>query len=213
MPENEKDEGLINIEKMERAIRDLREPLGELALHFAGLEDQVTMTINALLRLSYEEGVILETVMRDFGSRVRLFQALIGLNVKDAELSKLGLRVASLINQANSDRNNLLHDAWNSYSPESGALHKIRFTFNEKGEIAQLPLYHLSRTVIQRSVKFIERAGLIVADWRMRFNERDLRRASPAPLPDKWYEGSPLHTHMKGQRKKQTPARPPPSRK
>ncbi|HKN28103.1 MAG TPA: hypothetical protein VJY34_09555 [Roseiarcus sp.] len=192
-----------NIRRMQQAIRDLREPLGELALHFAALEDQVTMAIISLLRLTPQEGYILETVMRDFGSRIRLFQALVNLTVKDDHLRNLGQKITNLLLQANSDRNNLLHDAWNSYSPEVNGLNKIRFVLNEKGELTQPPLYELTRQVIAETVAFIERVGLLVADWRARFNWRDLPHVSPAPLPDRWYGGSPLHTHMKGQKQKQ----------
>jgi hypothetical protein len=196
------DEGLQNIDRMNRAISDLREPLGELTLQFAGLEDEVTLAINAVLRLTFEEGCVLEAVMRDFRSRIRLLQGLINLSVKDKGLKKLGLRVVSLIYQANDDRNNLLHDAWNSYSPEKDTLTKIRYILNEKRGLSQPPLHDLPRKLVHDSVRFIARVGFLVSDWRYRFCRRDTPGAVPDPLPEKCYQGSPLCSHIKELKKK-----------
>src|SRR5208282_5740717 len=105
-----------NIRRMQQAIRDLREPLGELALHFAALEDQVTMAIISLLRLTPQEGYILETVMRDFGSRIRLFQALVDLTVEVYRCRNLGPKTRNLLRPAGSARNDRRMDPGNRES-------------------------------------------------------------------------------------------------
>jgi hypothetical protein len=196
----------MSIERMEELLRELRIPLGELAMEFARLEDTTTMAINTLMRLETVEGWILETIMRDFSSRVRLFAGLVNLHVKDEKLRKLGNRVASLMRQANSDRNNLLHDAWSNYSPDHDALSKIRYAVADDGALAQLPLYNISIELVQETTNFILRTGLATEDWRTRFNHANHFGDRPellhSPLPDKFYEGSPLHNHMKRQKKK-----------
>jgi len=106
--------------------------------------------------------------------------------------------------QANSDRNNLLHDKWETYSPETDSLNKARLEVGEHGELRQLPVHGITVALVEETVNFIERVGLALADWTERFryqealNRPDLVRS---PLPDKCYEGSPLHSHMKGQKK------------
>jgi hypothetical protein len=47
----------------------LNEPIGAVAIAFAELEAQLTMTINALLNLEYRDGIALEDLMQSFASR------------------------------------------------------------------------------------------------------------------------------------------------
>jgi hypothetical protein len=197
------DEHIKHINRLEELIRLMQEPMGKVALEFAHLEDRTTLATMLLMRLEIREASLLQVLMRDFNTRIRLFRALIELNVKDENLRKLGERVASLMGQANSDRNNLLHDKWETYSSETDSLNKARLEVGDHGELKQLPVHGITVPLVEETVNFIKRVGLALADWTDRFRYQELRKrpelAHP-PLPDKFYEGSPLRTHMKGRK-------------
>jgi hypothetical protein len=196
-----------HIGEFNRAIEAIQPLLGKLATEFAKLEDTTTFTITALMRLSHKEGIILDTIIQAFSSRIRLLTAMIKLHLdkqSDDTLRETGLRVCSMIGEANSDRNNLLHDAWDGYSPQTKTLHKAMRYELQNGELHFIPIIDVSALLIEQTIGFIQRTNLVLSHWRSALNHRmhPAVTVAPSPLPEKFYEGSPLHRHIQDQRKK-----------
>jgi hypothetical protein len=195
-------------DKMWQAMRDVKEPLGELVMQFANLEDATTAAINSLIRLRPREGWVLEALMQNFSARIDLFSALVELNCSDKELKNIALKLASRMREANSDRNNLIHDAWTIYFPDSDTLGKVRYKV-ENGKLRQLAIVHEVRPKdVKDTADFVERITLALNHWRWCFQQKDRPESWPAPLPEKFYAGSPLHSRARNRRTKATP-RPP----
>jgi hypothetical protein len=187
----------------------IREPLGHLVSTFAHLEDQVTLTINTLMRLRYEESVILDTLMQNFSARINLFAALANLHCKYSDLKRQAIRIVSRLREANADRNDLIHNAWNGNSPALGTVGKIRYKL-DNDEISQIRhLHHITVDDIQQTILFVERVSGLLAHWRACFN-RDVTDPQkwPKPLPEKYYEGS--HLRNLARRRKNIGIPPPP---
>ena len=176
--------------------------LSSLLIFGCNSKDKTKLATLLLMRLEPREADLLQILMRDFNTRLRLFSALVQLNVKDEKLKILGKRVASLMGQANSDRNNLLHDKWETYSPETDSLNKARLEINH-GEVKQLPVHGITLTLVKETVAFIERTTTALSHWAECFRYQELLKRPdlvPRPLPDKCYEDSPLHTHARDQK-------------
>jgi hypothetical protein len=195
------------IDEFKRAIDAIQPLLGHLAVEFAQLEDVTTFTINALLRIDHKEGLILDTLMQNFSARIRLMTALIKLHVPAETYNPLrarGLRICSLVGQANSDRNNLLHDSWNGYSPGTKSLHKaLRYDLQD-GELTFIPVTNIDYELIKKTVDFVRRTTIALSQWRTHFVHRDSPEAFGPPLPDRFFQDSPLRLHI--QRQKNTKA-------
>jgi hypothetical protein len=190
-------------------FRQIREPLGHLVSAFAHLEDQVTLTINAMMRLRFEEGLILDTLMQNFSTRINLFAALANLHCKYSDLKRQSAKIVSRLREANADRNDLVHNAWNGSSPSLGTVGKIRYKL-DNDEIGQIKhLHHITTDDIQKTVVFVERVSTILAHWRSCFNHGvDDPTKWPKPLPEKYYEGS--HLRALARRRKNIGNPPPP---
>jgi hypothetical protein len=177
---------------------------------FAALESKVTTAINTLMRLRHDEGAALAALMQNFNSRIELFAAMAQMNCQDNKLKTLAARIVSLLRQANSDRNNLLHDMWNSYQPVANTFGKIRYKL-DNGHLRKLDhAVHVDVEVIKDTAEFSKRIMQCLDDWLVRFRTRDNSGSWPPPLPEKFYEGSPLHNRARD-RKKKAPPQPPQS--
>ena len=196
------------IAKIVKAFEALQRPLGRLAMAFAELEDELTTCINLLLRIDATEGAVLEALMQNFNSRIELFDALAQMHTRNSELKKLAKRIASRVREANSDRNNLLHDAWRHIDWSTKEFRKVRYKV-EGGALKRLEVvYGITEPIIIATAHFVACVHNILWHWRVCFSRQDAPATWPPPLDSKYYEGSPLHTHGRGQKSKPTPEPP-----
>jgi hypothetical protein len=187
-------------------FQHLREPLGALVMEFAHLEDATTETINALMRLSYPEGAILEALMQNFSLTIELFNTMAQLHANHDDLKRLATKISRMLHQANADRNNLIHDAWGGYSPQDNAFSKIRYRV-EDGKLKQINvLHHITVKDAENVVAFVKRVALALSHWRACFiYGKDDPSRWPRPLPEKFYAGSPLRSRAHDRKTKESP--------
>lgn len=201
----------IGMEEFRQTLVEMQNIVGEYAVRFALLEDATTNAINSLLRLTETEGQILESIMRDFGSRIKLLHALITISSASTKLKLVGNKVCSILRSANSDRNNLLHDLWNGYYTDTKGLNKKRYIIKDNGELSDLDISDITLQLARDSVAYVGTCIYAVTDWRDRFILGELGDALP-PLENMSYEGSPLHIHLRNRKKAKFQTPPPASR-
>jgi hypothetical protein len=174
-------------------------------MEFAHLEDATTETINALMRLSYPEGAILEALMQNFSLRIELFNTMAQLHADHDGLKSLATKIPRMLHQANADRNNLIHDAWGGYSPRYNAFSKIRYRV-EDGKLKQINvLHHITVKDAENTVAFVKRVALELSHWRTCFiYGKDDPSRWPPPLPERSYAGSPLSSRARDRKTKES---------
>ena len=186
-------------------FRKLYRPLGAIVVTFADLEFQVTDALTTMLETSWKEGAAVEDLMQNFSLRIELFyflaMSLTGpksslINgtktvLKTApELQKLAGEIYSALQQANSDRNNLLHGAWTGLAP-GGGYSKDRAKAKE-GKLTEIPVRNITVKLLKEEARFIVSVNMRVADWSARFRRREAPHLWPKPLPEKYRLRSPL---------------------
>ena len=198
-------------------FRKLYRPIGEIALTFADLEAQVTRTLNLLLETSWREGAALEWFMQNFSQRIELLYFLAIRPIErfpttdlttaqqrrqsaHAELRKSAEAIYSALQQANADRNNLLHGAWTGLSPTDGTYSKDRLQA-ARGRLKEIPMRGISALLLKEEADFIISVHMRLTDWTARRRRWDRPDLWPAPLLSKYLVQSPLARLLEANRK------------
>jgi hypothetical protein len=208
----------------------LYRPLGEIAFTFADMEEQVTEALTTMLGTSWREGAAMESLVQNFSTRIELFYFLAlsltgpknylahmtrtekeSLTVQQkAELALKGSAKAIYadLQQANSDRNNLLHGAWTGLSVHEIAFSKHRVTARD-GKLTEIPVREISAALLKDEARFIVSLRMRVADWTQRFRRRQTPDIWPPALPEKYLLRSPLGRLIQEHKRAVKPPRQP----
>lgn len=199
------------------AFRKLYAPLGEIVVVFADLEESLTDALRVLMGASWRGSLAVEGLMQNVTSRIELFYFLAMQATNPSETdrpnSKAGqqiqdgaaqLRIGAnglygSLQQANSDRNNLLHGAWHGISPDGESYAKNRFLVRS-GEFKPIRLVDVSITLLTAEVAYMISVNLRLTDWTARLRRLHLPHLWPAPLPDKYRLHSPLQALLQAQK-------------
>jgi hypothetical protein len=190
-------------------FRKLYRPLGAIAVAFADLERQLTATLRQMMRMSHREGAALEWLMQNANQRIELFYILAsqpfeifprGHQLTSAQnarivaydqLRKSAEAIYSGLQQANADRNNLLHGAWTGLSAMDGSYSKDRYRAGQ-GKVVEIPLHGISLELLKEEANYIISVTMRLGDWHRRAARWDRPELWPPPLPDKYLLHSPL---------------------
>jgi hypothetical protein len=214
------------------ALHELYHPLGYLVVAFADLEAELTATLRSLLGVNWNEVAALEWLMTNVSGRIELFyflavQETAADKAKDLAISVQRRSAASIdraartlaglrksaeslykdLQQANADRNNLLHGAWAEASSEDGTFSKTRL-MAAGGKLSEIPLHKISLTLITQEIDFIISLNMRLKDWGERLRIAHRPENWPPPLPDIYLQRSPLGRLLQENRSKAQ--KPPP---
>lgn len=161
----------------------LHTPLGALVMEFAELESEVTNAINLLLRLSYPEGAALESVMQNFAMRIELFHAVATMHTKHPDLLREVKRISTGLHEANSNRNNFIHNEWTTAALTGKTFGKVRHKAGG-GRLRKVPnLEDVSIVTIWNAIDHVFSVCQRLKRWQECFRIRNPARW-PHPLPD-----------------------------
>jgi hypothetical protein len=210
-----------------RVFRKLYRPLGAIVVTFADLEDQLTRTLYILLGSSWREGAALEWLMQSANNRIELFYFLAMRATELDRLANTSKREEAIIHgaqtlresaetiygemqQANSDRNNLLHGAWTGLSVDGLSTYSKDRLKIDKGKLSEIPMRGISLQLLKEEADYIISVNMRLTDWTARLQRLNQPHLWPAPLPDKFALRSPLgrllHANRNAARQRPPPA-------
>jgi hypothetical protein len=189
-------------------FKALYEPIGALMVAFGEMEAHLTMTIDTLLSVPYDQGLALESLMLDFGRRIQLFHFLSQRETLGTEMRSMGAKIATGLYNVNEDRNSIVHGSWTGYNPNDDTYGKVRLKV-ERGKFISIPAHKISAASIYDEAAYCFMLSLFIGMWRTRYNWRDQTAtrfsAWPAPLLNKSLPLPPLQTIFRALRKADKP--------
>jgi hypothetical protein len=193
------------------AFRKLYRPLGALAYTFADLEEEVTGGVQALLGTSWKERTAIEWLMQNFSMRIELFYflartavagpqgALTAASKRGEERTvareNLATRADGIytdLQQANSDRNNLLHGAWVGLSTVTPMTYAKSRMMVSEGQLKEIPIKGISIELLRKEADFFIALRMRVAHWTACYRRLHMPHTWPPTLPEKCLRRSPL---------------------
>jgi len=197
-----------------RPFKKLYRPLGYLVVTFADLEQMLGYALTELLHRPYREIVALESIVQSTASRIQWFHFLTAeatrKMAKDIptnksfydSMQKRADKIYDDLFQANSDRNNLLHNSWNIIGVTTERSYgKDRFIVG-KGALVEIPLRGITVKLLNDEARFFISMRLRVWDWILQFRHWHEPELWPAPLPRKYLLRSPLDSLIQANRQK-----------
>jgi hypothetical protein len=173
-------------------FRPLSCPLGEFIIEFAKLESKVTLALNALMKIDYREGIVVENKLRNFGDRIKKLDSLAAAHCKADNLKTAARELFFALEKANDDRNNLIHGAWNGYSPSTQTFSKVRVWADKDGNLHDTPVHGVTLEILNAEIAYLKQIQGVLADWYYRFIRQETDEALPPPLTIKLPDQSPL---------------------
>ena len=197
-----------------RPYRKLYRPLGYLVVTFADLEQMLGYALTELLHRPYREIVALESIVQSTTSRIQFFYFLATEATRKMAkdnpthksiyegMEKCADKIYEDLLQANSDRNNLLHNSWSGIGVGvERSYSKDRFSTG-KGELIEIPLRGITLKLLDDEAKFFISMRLRLWDWVQRLRHSQHPELWPAPLPRKYLLRSPLQSLIQANRRK-----------
>ncbi len=175
---------------MDRILAGLEGPLGRFLMAFANLEDAVTRSINALMRIDHNEGIILNALMPNFSARIELYQALAQHHTKDG-LLKNAKKISKSLRSLNGIRNNFVHDSWRQFQPGKETTSKIRYKISNGERKLQRTALSITQEIIEGEVRSVRKLEMAILHWEGNFRFPGASERI-VPLPDDFYLPSPL---------------------
>lgn len=194
--------------KIPSPFRKLHEPLGAVVVGFNELENILTHVTGELLHVSYTEAVALETLIQSPQTRIQLYLFLAKSMIRSQKekkpthaskydgLEKAAGDIFSLLQQANTDRNNLLHGAWSGIGVgRVRTFSKDRYTARD-GKLNNILVEGISVALLRAEIKYLASIRVRLLDWYARAVFCETPNSWPAPLPSKYQLPSPLGRHL-----------------
>lgn len=188
----------------------LYEPLGAFVVHFADVEERVMHALVTLMRLSPENGFAVEALTQNFQTRIELLDIMSQNYLKSKEDKKLAKAVANHLRTVNSDRNNLIHDAWADVHPAQSPNEFNKFRSRAtSGQLKRIDLTAITPDLIWKEVEHVIRVGLLVTFLPISLHDAEsVSQPSLPPWLDTLPKRSPLAQLLRDSKAKDSRKRP-----
>jgi len=196
------------------AFNKLYRPLGYVVVTFADMEQMLGFVLAELLHRPYVEILALESLVQGTQTRIQFFyflaiqatSSLAQSNPKHKEaFEKMGdsaKHIFRALQQANDDRNNLLHSPWTGIGTlTERSYSKDRFTARD-GKLKEIPIRGITKKLLDDEAKYFISIRLRLLDWVQRMIYSDRPESWPALLPDKYLLSSPLNRLIQAHNKR-----------